>query len=105
MFTAELPAWLHETDPQQFPYDAIVRHFHSVGKHFVPSELLKLLAEVRERLPSMHGPWPHVQTLAAFLNHALDQPDQRYDSPTYLALSQLQLPTVDDPIEQAPFAR
>jgi tryptophan 2,3-dioxygenase len=105
MFTAELEAWFHEPDPKSFPYDAIVRHFHSVGKHFVPSELLKLLAEVRERLPSMCGPWPHVQTLAVFLNTALDKPDQRYDYPTYLALSQLRLPTADDPLDQAPFAR
>jgi tryptophan 2,3-dioxygenase len=105
MFTAELQSWFHEPDPKSFPYDAVVRHFHSVGKHFVPPELLELLAEVRDRLPTMRGPWTHVQTLAAFLSTALDKPDQRYDYPTYLALTQLQLPTVDDPVDQAPFAR
>lgn len=105
LFTAELLAWLSAPELRSFPYDAIVRHFHSVGKHFVPPDLLKLLADVRDRLPSMRGPWPHVHALAAFLDTALDKPDQRYDYPTYLALAQLQLPTVDDPVERAPFAR
>jgi tryptophan 2,3-dioxygenase len=105
MFTAEVQSWLHDPDPKTFPYDAVVRHFHSVGKHFVPPELLKLLAEVRDQLPALRGPWAHVQTLAEFLGTALDKPDQRYDYPTYLALSQLRLPTVDDPVAQAPFAR
>ncbi|MFD1048460.1 hypothetical protein ACFQ1S_24470, partial [Kibdelosporangium lantanae] len=62
MFTAELQSWLANPDPKSFPYDAVVRHFHSVGKHFVPPELLKLLAEVRDMLPSLRGPWPHVRT-------------------------------------------
>jgi len=105
VFTAELQSWLANPDPKVFPYDAVVRHFHSVGKHFVPPELLKLLAEVRDMLPSLRGPWPHVRTLAEFLATALDKPDQRYDYPTYLSLSQLRLPTVDDPVAQAPFAR
>ncbi|RVU23852.1 tryptophan 2,3-dioxygenase [Streptomyces antnestii] len=102
---AELRSWLHDPDPKKFPYQEVVRHFHGVGKHFVRKELLQLLAEVRDLLPTMRGPWPHVQTLAAFLNTALDKPDGRYDYPTYLALPLLQLPAVDDPVEQAPFAR
>lgn len=105
MSTAELRSWLHEADPKKFPYATVVRHYQFVGKHFVQPELLELLAEVRDRLPSLHGPWEHVDTLAKFLSTALDKPDNRYDYPTYLALSLLQLPTVDDPVEQAPFAR
>ncbi|WP_433260861.1 hypothetical protein ACQPZF_25285 [Actinosynnema sp. CS-041913] len=105
MCTAEVRSWLHHPDPKTFPYDAVVWHFHRVGKHFAPPELLKLLAEVRDLLPDLRGPWAHVRTLADFLSTALDKPDQRYDYPTYLALAQLRLPTVDDPIAQAPFAR
>jgi tryptophan 2,3-dioxygenase len=105
MSTAELRSWLHGSDPKKFPYDAIVRHYHVVGKHFVAPELLQLLAEVRDKLPTMRGPWHHVQTLAQFLSTALDKPDERYDYPTYLALALLQLPTVDDPLEQAAYAR
>jgi tryptophan 2,3-dioxygenase len=105
MSTAELRSWLYQPDPKKFPYDAVVRHYHGVGKHFVSPEMLALLAEVRDLLPTMRGPWPHVQTLASFLDTALDKPDERYDYPTYLALPLLQLPSVDDPVEQAPFAR
>jgi tryptophan 2,3-dioxygenase len=105
MSTAELRTWLHESDPKKFPYAAVVGHYRRVGKHFVRPELLSLLSEVRDRLPSMRGPWEHVQTLASFLDTALDKADERYDYPTYLALALLQLPTVDDPVEQAPFAR
>ncbi|MFC0430671.1 tryptophan 2,3-dioxygenase [Kutzneria buriramensis] len=105
MFTAEVQSWLHAPDPKRFPYDAVVRHFHSVGKHFVPTELLDLLAEARDRLPTLRGPWTHVRTLSAFLSTALDKPDKQYDYPTYLALSLLPLPAVDDPMDQAPFAR
>ncbi|MGW5049555.1 hypothetical protein [Actinokineospora sp. NPDC004072] len=105
MFTAEVRSWLHDPDPHTFPFDAVVRHFHSTGKHFVPPELLKALAEVRDLLPTLRGPWADIQPLADFLGTALDKPDQRYDYPTYLALAQLRLPTVDDPLTQAPFAR
>ena len=89
MFTAEVRSWLHDPDPKTFPYDAVVRHFHSVGKHFVPPELIKALAEVRELLPTLRGPWAHVRTLADFLATALDKPDQRYDYPTFLAQFQI----------------
>ncbi|MDQ3405824.1 MAG: tryptophan 2,3-dioxygenase [Actinomycetota bacterium] len=105
MSTAELTSWLQQRDPKTFPYDAVVCEYRSVGKHFVSAELLDLLSEVRALLPGMRGPWPAVQTLAAFLRTALDKPDGRYDYPTYLALAVLQLPTADDPVEQAPFAR
>ncbi|MFI1568163.1 tryptophan 2,3-dioxygenase [Streptomyces sp. NPDC020490] len=102
---AELQCWLHEPDPMKFPYDAVVRHYHQVGKHFVDPKVLRLLDEVRERLPALRAPWPQVQMLASFLSTALDKADERYDYPTYLALGLLQLPAVDDPQEQAPFAR
>jgi tryptophan 2,3-dioxygenase len=105
MCTDEIRSWLHDPDSKTFPYDAVVRHFHNVGKHFVPRDVLQLLAEARDRLPALRGPWTDVQTLAEFLDTALDKPDLRYDYPTYLALSQLRLPTVDDPVAQAPFAR
>ncbi|GLZ33851.1 hypothetical protein Lesp02_60390 [Lentzea sp. NBRC 105346] len=105
MSTAELRSWLRTPAVKSFPYGAVVREYHGVGKHFVAPELLELLAEVRDMLPELSGPWPHVQTLASFLSTALDKPDKRYDYPTYLALSLLQLPGPDDPVEQAPFAR
>lgn len=105
MSTAELNVWLHHHDPQKFPYDAVVREFHAVGKHFVSAELLATLAKVRRVLPRLNGPWPSMQTLADFLDSALDKLDGRYDYPSYLALPLLHLPTVDDPLAQAPFAR
>jgi len=105
MSTAELDAWFYELDPEKFPYEAIVREFHSVGKHFVSPELLDSLARARSLLPQLNSPWPNVHTLACFLDTALDKPDGRYDYPTYLALSLLQLPSVDDPIDQTPFTR
>lgn len=105
MCTAELTSWLHEPNPQRFPYEAVVRAYHSVGKHFVPTDVLELLGEARAVLPGLHGPWPRLRTLAAFLDTALDKPDNRYDYPTYLALSLLELPTADDRLEQASFAR
>ncbi|MDE1675353.1 hypothetical protein [Nocardia gipuzkoensis] len=105
MSTAELRSWLHAPDPERFPYEAVVRTYHCVGKHFVPNELLELLGKARAVLPGVHGPWPRMRTLAAFLDTALDKPDSRYDYSSYLALPLLELPTADDPVQQAPFAR
>lgn len=105
MVAAELRSWLPDPVPEKFPYDAVVRHFRDVGKHFVAPDVVGLLAEVRARLPALRGPWQHVRTLAMFLDTALDKPDERYDYPTYLAISLLQLPTVDEPADLAPFAR
>nr|WSX78763.1 tryptophan 2,3-dioxygenase [Streptomyces sp. NBC_00899] len=105
MLRAELGSWFQDPDPEKFPYDAVVRQYQRVGKHFVPQELLAALSEVRDRLPSLNGPWSHVQTLASFLSTALDKPDGRYDYASYLALGLLDLPAVTDPVEQAPFAR
>ncbi|TWP48813.1 tryptophan 2,3-dioxygenase [Lentzea tibetensis] len=105
MSTAELRSWLRAPAVKSFPYGAVVREYHSAGKHFVSPELLEMLSGVRDMLPELSGPWPNVQTLASFLTTALDKPDKRYDYPSYLALALLQLPGPDDPVEQAPFAR
>lgn len=98
-------SWLRRRDARTFPYDAVVREYHAVGKHFVPEELLRLLARVRTDLPEMQSPWPALHRLASFLDVALDKPDGRYDYRSYLALPLLELPGADDPIEQVPFAR
>ncbi|MFI7667519.1 tryptophan 2,3-dioxygenase [Nocardia sp. NPDC049526] len=105
MSTAELMSWLCVPAAERFPYDAVLRGYHSVGKHFVPADTLDLLDQARAVLPGLGGPWPPVRVLAAFLDCALDKLDNRYDYPTYLALRLLELPVVDDPIEQALFAR
>jgi tryptophan 2,3-dioxygenase len=105
MSTAELMSWLRAPAVKSFPYQAVVREYHSAGKHFVSPELVEVLSGIRDMLPALSGPWPHVQTLVSFLSTALDKPDKRYDYPSYLALSLLRLPGPDDPVEQAPFAR
>jgi tryptophan 2,3-dioxygenase len=105
MCTAELRSWLDAPDPKRFPYRAVIRVYHSVGKHFVPADVLGLLGAVRDVLPLMPGPWRQLRTLAAFLDIALSKPDNRYDYPTYLALGLLELPTIDDHINHVIFAR
>lgn len=64
-----------------FPYDEVVAEFRRVGKHFVSPELLRRLAQVRERAAC-----PQLQR---FLDTALDKWDGRYDNPSYLALATL----------------
>ncbi|WP_433709814.1 tryptophan 2,3-dioxygenase [Nocardia sp. CA-084685] len=105
MSTAELMSWLRAPAAEQFPYDAVLRRYHSVGKHFVPTDTLELLDQARAILPRLGGPWPPVRVLSAFLDSALDKLDNRYDYPTYLALRLLELPVIDDPIELALFAQ
>ncbi|TCO56087.1 tryptophan 2,3-dioxygenase [Actinocrispum wychmicini] len=105
MPTAELKSWLRQPDLMTFPYGAVLREYHCVGKHFVSRELIDLLAAARARLSTMSGPWPRLRTLVSFLDTVLDKPDDRYDYSSYLALPLLQLPGADDPVEQAPFAR
>ncbi|MEU0566011.1 hypothetical protein ABZ297_11540 [Nonomuraea sp. NPDC005983] len=97
--------WLGDPDPTSFPYEQVLREYHSGGKHFVPDELLRQLADVRVLLPGLARPWPHVETLAFFLDTALDKADGRYDYRSYLALPLLRLPSVQDPVEQDLFAR
>lgn len=105
MSTAEITSWLRVPAAEQFPYDAVLRGYHSVGKHFVPTDTLELLDQARTVLPRLAGPWPPIRVLTAFLDCALDKLDNRYNYPSYLALRLLELPTIDDPIEQALFAR
>ena len=105
MSLAELDAWSYQPDVERFPYEEVVREFQSVGKHFVSPDLLNDLASVRALLPSLNSPWANVHTLSCFLDAALDKRDGRYDYQTYLALSMLQLPSVDDPSDQIPFTR
>jgi tryptophan 2,3-dioxygenase len=105
MSEAELGAWFYDLNPERFPYEAVVREFHDVGKQFVSADLLRSLDKARSLLPQLNRPWSDVRTLACFLDTALDKPDGRYDYPTYLALSLLQLPSIDDPPAQTPFTR
>lgn len=98
---AAVDAWLGEPalDPEAFPYSAVVDAYHAGGKHFVPAPLLDALDETRRRLghPDLtSGADPRVQ-LGRFLDTALDKRDGRYDYPTYLALSLLELPVPEPP--------
>ncbi len=88
--------WLSSRNADDFPYDAVVAEFHRVGKHFVATELLEALAAVRAALPEMRGSVTSVRLLDRFLDAALDKWDGRYANPTYLGLSLLPLPAVDD---------
>ena len=96
---ADLTTWLANRNAQFFPYQSVVQQYHSVGKHFVPQPVLKLLAEVRAGIDGSND------QLTAFLHTALDKFDDRYDYPTYLALSVLDLPSSDDSIDTVPFVR
>ena len=90
----ELAAWLVTPDPEAFPYDAVVREFHRVGKHFVSQELLTTLDRVRET--RAEGSDPSNRLLGQFLHTALDKYDGRYDNPSYLAVDLLPLPGAGD---------
>lgn len=81
----ELDDWLSELEQHDFPYDAVIKEYHGVGKHFVPDELLDALGQARES----------VHLLTRFLDNVLDKRDGRYDYRTYLALDLLPLPGVD----------
>ncbi|MFD2762938.1 tryptophan 2,3-dioxygenase family protein [Micromonospora eburnea] len=97
----ELTSWLSGTaDPDRFPYTAVLKRFHRVGKHFVEKELLALLDEIRARLtpPGAGPPATGARLLADFLDVALDKWDGRYDYRTYLALHLLGLPAGQDDI-------
>lgn len=98
---AALPAaaiahWLSSYNADDFPYDAVVAEFHRVGKHLVATPLLEALAGVRTALPEVRGSVSGVRLLDRFLDAALDKWDGRYANPTYLGLSLLPLPSLDD---------
>ena len=93
---AAIAHWLSSRNANDFPYDAVVAEFHRVGKHFVATQLLDALASVRAALPEVSGSVANVRLLDQFLDTALDKWDGRYANPTYLGLSLLPLPAVDD---------
>ncbi|MGW4499051.1 tryptophan 2,3-dioxygenase family protein [Micromonospora sp. NPDC004336] len=91
----ELTSWLSGTaDPRTFPFPAVLREFHRVGKHFVEKKLLALLDEARARVtgtPTATG-GDGARLLTDFLDVTLDKWDGRYDYRSYLALPLLRLP-------------
>ncbi|MFG3420175.1 hypothetical protein [Micromonospora sp. NPDC048063] len=96
----ELTSWLSGTaDPRTFPYPAVLREFHRVGKHFVEKELLALLDETRARVAGATTAGDdEARLLSDFLDVTLDKWDGRYDYRSYLALRLLRLPCgADDP--------
>ncbi len=96
-----IATWLSSRNADDFPYDAVVAEFHRVGKHFVATELLEALAAARAALPQVRGSVASLRLLERFLEAALDKWDGRYANPTYLGLSLLPLPAVDDPSDAA----
>ena len=48
---SEVAGWRAGGDPEAFPYDEVVAHFHAVGKHFVSGDLLAELDKARARAP------------------------------------------------------
>lgn len=93
-------AWMRSADPATFPYDAVVEEYRAVGKHFVPRGLLEVLARVRSVVSPTgrrSAPGQPAVRLERFLDTALDKHDGRYDYPTYLGLSLLDLPFADPP--------
>lgn len=94
---SNIASWLSSRDADDFPYDTVVAEFHRVGKHLVATTLLEALAGVRAALSDVRGSAISVRLLDRFLDAALDKWDGRYANPTYLGLSLLPLPAVDDP--------
>ncbi|HEY4938306.1 MAG TPA: tryptophan 2,3-dioxygenase [Actinomycetota bacterium] len=78
----------------------MVQEYRTVGKHFVSGQLLETLDRARSFL-GRGEPRPAAGEPAArleqFLDTALDKRDGRYDYPTYLGLSLLDLPAADPP--------
>jgi tryptophan 2,3-dioxygenase len=100
----ELTSWLGHLETTRFPYDAVVREFRRVGKHFVPEAVLAKLALARDAVEHLADPYHGSGLLHRFLHTALDKWDGRYDYPTYTGLTLLPMPSVDDPPEQLPYA-
>jgi tryptophan 2,3-dioxygenase len=93
----ELHTWLQSPDPATFPFDAVVGDYHRVGKHFVDDDLLEALARVRAAMLPFAPTCPDAYLLRRFLDTALDKRDGRYEYPTYIGLSLLPIPGVDEP--------
>ncbi|MER7169654.1 hypothetical protein ABT336_26825, partial [Micromonospora sp. NPDC000207] len=92
-FVRELTRWLSESaTAADFPYSPVLHRFHSVGKHFVPDDLLVDLDRIRRHLPATTTVEPaSARLLRDFLDVALDKWDGRYDYRSYLALPVLRL--------------
>ncbi|MEU2612620.1 hypothetical protein ABZ570_13740 [Micromonospora sp. NPDC007271] len=95
MNPAPLRRWLaqHQPSAQRFPYDAVIDAYQHHGKQRVPTNWTALLRAARGRLPELPAP---TGDLAAFLDLALDKPDDRYDYRSYLALPLLPIPDPDN---------
>lgn len=100
--------WSARPDPRTFPYGQLVAEYHRVGKHFVDKQLLDLLDSARAALLRDVPDGPAAESagtrrVRCFLDVLLDKHDDRYDYPTYLALSLLPLPdTATAPDQVAP---
>jgi tryptophan 2,3-dioxygenase len=93
---AAVTSWSSSLNAEYFPYDVVLEEYRRVGKHAVSTSLLEMLSRVRSRLPEVRGAAPSTQLLDRFLDAALDKWDGRFANPTYLALSLLPLPDVDN---------
>ncbi|MER5198096.1 hypothetical protein ACWD3J_32385 [Streptomyces sp. NPDC002755] len=116
-------AWAVHGRSADFPYALVLGHLRSVGKHFLDAELLRLLDEIRRSVaesdsdsdsdsnagadanagadlesesafPSEGCDGPSF--LHKFLDVVLDKYDDRYDYPSYTALSLLTRPAPAD---------
>lgn len=89
MLEEQLNNWLQQPLTTLFPYQVLIDEYLRVGKHFVDSKILDKLAEGRQKLKEHHS---KDNELEKFLDVLLDKRDEKYDYPTYLALSLLPLP-------------
>jgi tryptophan 2,3-dioxygenase len=101
--TSKVERWLGDADPLAFPYEPVLQEFLRVGKHFVADGLLKLLVQARAELAFGPGLYDSADFLRRFLDLALDKWDEDYDYRSYIGLSLLRLPDVEDPLEDLPF--
>ncbi|MEU3455253.1 hypothetical protein ABZ671_16905 [Micromonospora sp. NPDC006766] len=79
-----------------FPYREVVSAFQASGKHLVAPPLLEALGRARAAATVAAGSYASNQLLRTWLNVALDKADGRYNYRTYLAMSLLSMPDVDD---------
>ncbi|WP_018788889.1 tryptophan 2,3-dioxygenase family protein [Micromonospora sp. CNB394] len=77
---------------ERFPYHAVVIAYQHNGKHFVPAEWTQALTTARDQVPHLNGDNRH---LSAFLAGTLDKVDGRFDYRSYLGLTLLPIPTLD----------
>src|SRR6266536_4806768 len=68
------------THPAAFPFESVTRCIQSVGKHFLPADLLAELVETRDACAEDE------RTERRFLDCVLDKHDDRYRYESYLTL-------------------